>query len=76
MQYYYEIELQITKRYTCVARYIYINQYNIYTIMYCFEEKSTDDHDCGNQIIVVAIISVLSAVVVVCIVGLTVRNIE
>ena len=41
-----------------------------------FEEKSTNDHDCGNQIIVVAIISVLLAVAVVCIVGLIVRNIQ
>ena len=37
-------------------------------------EKSTDDHDCGNQTIVIVIISVLLAVAVVCIVGLVIKN--
>ena len=37
-------------------------------------EKSTDDHNCGNQIIVIVIISVLLAVAVVCIVGLVIKN--
>ena len=38
MQYYYEIELQLTKRYTCVARYRFINQYNFYTISNVFNK--------------------------------------
>ena len=38
------------------------------------EEKSTDDHNCGNQIIVIVIISILLAVAVVCIVGLVIKN--
>ena len=37
-------------------------------------EKSTDDHNCGNQIIVIVIISVLLAVAVICIVGLVIKN--
>ena len=37
---------------------------------------STDDHDCGNQIIVIAIISVLLAVAVLCIVGLVISTIQ
>ena len=37
-------------------------------------EKSTDDHNCSNQIIVIVIISVLLAVIVVCIVGLVIKN--
>ena len=35
-------------------------------------EISTDNCDCGNQIIVIAILSVLLAVAMVCIVGLVI----
>ena len=39
------------------------------------EEKSTDDDNCGSQIIGIAVLLVLLVVAVVCIIGLVIWNV-